>query len=345
MCIPTVNKEIIMKYNLCRLFIFFSLYSFTACKGQGTFGENYLPVKKVIPLPGVMGRIDHMDVNLKDQVIYIGALENNTLEAVSLKVGKVIHSIAGLDEPQGVCYIPQTDEIFVANGGSGDCYFYHAANFKKISTIHLGSDADDVRYDSTTQRIYVAYGSGGIAIIDARNHDKVGDIKLPSHPEGFQIDKRNGLLYVNLPKSNVIGVVDISKLKLVSEWNKNDGRGNFPMAIDSEGNKLFVGYRHPATLVIIDTKTGKRIVAEKLTDDADDLFYDDGNNRLYASCGGGYVNIFQLLGENHFKQIANVSTRKGARTSLLIPSLNLFVVCEPANSGHEADLMVYKIDR
>lgn len=333
-----------MKYNLCHLFIFFSFCSFTGCKGQGTFGENYLAVYKTIPLPGVKGRIDHMDVNLKDQVVYIAALGNNTLEVVSLADGKVLHTIPGLDEPQGVCYIPQTKEIFVANGGSGDCYFYNAANYKKTATVHLSSDADDVRYDSTNQKIYVAYGSGGIAIIDAKNHDEVGNIKLPSHPEGFQIDRRNGLLYVNLPNSGVIGVADISKLKLVNEWNKNYREGNFPMAFDSEGNKLFIGYRHPATLVVIDTKTGKRIAAEELTNDTDDLFYDSRNNRVYASCGGGYINIFQLQGADHCKQIANVASRNGARTSLLIPPLNLFVVAEPAHST-QAELVIYRIGK
>jgi DNA-binding beta-propeller fold protein YncE len=329
-----------MKYILCRLFIFLSFCSF-ACKGQGTFGENYLAVYKSIPLPGVKGRMDHMDVNLKDQVVYIAALGNNTLEVVSLADGKVLHSIAGLDEPQGVCYIPQTKEIFVANGGSGDCYFYNAANYKKIATVHLSSDADDVRYDSVSQKIYVAYGSGGIAIIDAGNHHEAGNIKLPSHPEGFQVDKRNGLLYINLPNTGVIGVADIGKLKLVSEWNKNYRQGNFPMAIDSGGSKLFIGYRHPATLVVMDTKTGKRIAEEKLSNDTDDLFYDAANNRVYASCGGGYLNIFQLQGTGHYQQIANIPTRSGARTSLLIPPLHLFVVCEPAHSM-QAALVVYR---
>ncbi|MGN6268029.1 MAG: YncE family protein [Ginsengibacter sp.] len=330
-----------MKYNLCRVFIFFSFCSFTACKGQATFGEKYLQVYKTIPLPGVKGRIDHMDVNLKDQVVYIAALGNNTLEAVSLADGKVLHSIAGLDEPQGVCYVPQTKEIFVANGGSGDCYFYDADNYKKMATIHLSADADDVRYDSATQKIYAGYGSGGIAIIDARSHDEVGNIKLPSHPEGFQVDKRNGLLYVNLPNTGVIGVADVGKSKLINEWNKNYHAGNFPMALDSEGNKLFIGYRHPATLVVMDTKTGKRITEEALTNDTDDLFYDAASNRVYASCGGGYINVFQWQGSDHYKQIANVPTGSGARTSLFIPVLNLFVVCEPAHSM-QAALVVYR---
>jgi DNA-binding beta-propeller fold protein YncE len=264
---------------------------------------------------------------------------------VSLPEGKVLHSIKGLDEPQGVCYIPQTKEIFVANGGTGDCYFYSAGNYKKIATVHLSSDADDVRYDSTAQKIYVAYGSGGIAIIDAKSHDEVGNIKLPPHPEGFQIDKRNGFIYVNLPKSGVIGVVATSKLKLINELNKNYRQGNFPMALDSVEGKLFIGYRHPATLVVMDTKSGKRVAVLELTNDTDDLFYDEKNNRVYASCGGGYVNIFKLQDAGHYKQIAAVPTRKGARTSLLIPELKVFLVCEPSVISHEADLIVYRITK
>lgn len=331
-----------MKRNLIPLFIFMSLCSFTACNGQSSFEENYLPVEKTIPLTGVKGRIDHLDVNLKDQIVYIAALGNNSLEVVSLANGKVLHSISGLDEPQGVCYIPQTKEIFIANGGNGDCYFFNADSYKRIATVHLSSDADDVRFDSSAQKVYVAYGSGGIAIIDAKDHHEFANIKLPSHPEGFQIDKHNNLLYVNLPKSATIGVVDLSRLKLINEWKYNHGP-NFPMALDPEGNKLFIGYRNPGKLAIIDTKTGNQLSAVDLTNDSDDLFYDARDHKVYASCGGGAVNIFQIEDDGSSKQIAALATRKGARTSLLIPELNLFLVCEPAEPRHEADLVIYNV--
>jgi DNA-binding beta-propeller fold protein YncE len=330
-----------MKNNFLPLFIFMGLCSFTACKGQRSFGEDHLSIEKTIQLTGVKGRIDHLDVNLKDQIIYIAALGNNSLEVVSLANGRVLHHISGLDEPQGVCYIPQTKEIFVANGGNGDGYFFNADSYMRIATVHLSSDADDVRYDSTGQKIYVAYGSGGIAIIDAKDHHEVADIKLPSHPEGFQIDKHNNLLYVNLPKTGAIGVVDISKLKLINEWKYNHGP-NFPMALDREGNKLFIGFRNPGKLAIIDTKTGKQLAAVDLTNDSDDLFYDARDHKVYASCGGGAVNIFQIEVDGSSIQIAALATRKGARTSLLIPERNLFVVCEPAALRHEADMVVYK---
>ncbi len=104
--------------------------------------------------------IDHLDVNLKDRVVYTAALGNNTLEAIDLTTGKIIHTIKDLDEPQGIGCIPQSREIVVANGGNGDCYFYNARTFEKLATIHLAADADDVRYDSANKKIYIGYGHG-----------------------------------------------------------------------------------------------------------------------------------------------------------------------------------------
>src|SRR5258708_5690203 len=120
-------------------FCFVNIYS--GCKGQKPFGENQLTEQTTIPMPGVKGRIDHLDVNLKDKIVYVAALGNNTLEIADITSGKIIYSIKGLDEPQGVAYIPQQQEIFVANGGNGDCYFYNAHSFEKTATVHLSSDA------------------------------------------------------------------------------------------------------------------------------------------------------------------------------------------------------------
>src|SRR5690348_16528402 len=93
--------------------------SFLSCKGQKSFGSDQLTLKQTISLPQVKGRIDHLDVNLRSQIVYMAALGNNSLELIDIKNGKLLHSINGLDEPQGVVYIPQTNEVMVANGGNG----------------------------------------------------------------------------------------------------------------------------------------------------------------------------------------------------------------------------------
>ena len=244
-------------------------------------------------MPEVKGRIDHIDVNVKDKVVYIAALDNNTVEVVDIQNGKVIHSIKGLDEPQGVGYIPQTNEIFVANGGNGDCYFYSAATFEKRATIHLSSDADDVRYDSTTKSIYVGYGNGGIAIINAVTHKQTGDVKLPAHPEGFQLDKAANILLVNLPGKNMVGIIDLVQLKLIDKGTRNSPTANFPMALATINHYVFIGYRHPGKLIVLKSKTGKEISNYNMVNDVDDLFFDEATKRIYISGSGGFINIFQ----------------------------------------------------
>lgn len=316
---------------------------FTSCKGQKTYGTGYLKLEKTISLSGVEGRIDHMDIDVRNQVVYIAALGNNTLEAVNLQQGKVIQRIKGLDEPQGVGFIPETNEIFVANGGNGLCYFYNAATFHKVTTIYLSSDADDVRYDASTGKIYVGYGQGGIAVINAATHRQIEDVHLPAHPEGFQIDKKADKLFVNLPDAHAIGVIDLKTMKLIKEWKTGSLYANFPMALDALHHRLFIGYRRPAELAVLDSRTGKAISKMAMAGDADDLYYDETTQRIYVSGGGGYINIFQQQHANTYQEIANISTRHGARTSLLIPSLHLFLLAERASGEKQAQLLVYKI--
>jgi hypothetical protein len=51
---------------------------------------------QTIPLPDVHGRIDHFDVDLKGQRLFMSALGNNTLEVFDLRSNKVIQTIDGL---------------------------------------------------------------------------------------------------------------------------------------------------------------------------------------------------------------------------------------------------------
>lgn len=303
--------------------------------------SDELKLEKAIALPSVKGRIDHMDVNMKDRIVYMAALGNNSVEVVDIVKGIVLHSIKAFNEPQGVAYIPQQKEIFVANGGNGDCYFYNANSFEKTATIHLSSDADDVRYDSISELIYVGYGEGGIAVIDGRSHKQTGEINLAAHPEGFQLDKKLNKIYINVPDVHQIAVADLSSYKITTTWNTGDYRANFPMTIDTIDQIVLVGYRSPSRLVVMDENSGAILATSNLVSDVDDVFFDEAERKIYASGGGGFITIYQWQ-KHEIKQVAKISTRDGARTSLLIPTLKLFILAARANGSKPAELQVYK---
>ena len=328
-----------MKNSFNVLLLFCFLLPVLSCHGQNPFGSEQLTLKQTIPLPGVEGRIDHMDVDLRHRILYMCALGNNSLEAVDLANGKVLHSIKGLHEPQGNAYVPQTGEIMVANGGDGSCRFYNAATFKLTASIALGSDADDVRYDSSSQKIYVGYGEGGIAVIDAVQHKKIAEAQLPAHPEGFQLDKKLDRLFVNVPDAGKIFSINLSDLKTSAEWKSPHG-ANFPMAIDEEQNILFIGCRTPARLVAINATTGNVVSEAVMVADVDDLYFDSRTNKVYVSGGGGAIQIFSFS-DSRLRLIANIPTRGGARTSLLVPSLQFFLLAERAGGGKAAQVEVF----
>ena len=327
-------------YNLLFLPIV-SLVFLNGCQAQ-EYGNHLLKLQNHIDLPNVVGRIDHIDINIKDKIVYIAALGNNTLEVVDLKSGKVSGKITGLDEPQGVAYIDKHKELVIANGGTGECRIYNALTLKQIGSIQLNDDADDVRYDSETDKIYVGYGSGGIAIIDASTLKLIGKITLPAHPESFQLDTKLNKLWVNLPGSGMIGVCNLMNLKLTTKWTQLLPRANFPMAYNEIQHRLIIGYRIPAKLIVYNSETGKEIVSAPMVGDADDIYWDKRTKEIYISGGGGFINIFKQSGGGFYTQIANIKTRKGARTSLLVPELGLFLIAANSNKNEPGTLMIYK---
>ena len=191
--------------------------------------------------------------------------------------------------------------------------------------------------------MYVGYGDGGMALIDPALHKRIGDVKLPAHPESFQLDKKNNRLYVNLPDDKSIGVIDLKNFSLSGSWKIEKYRSNFPLTLDTANNLVFVGFRSPAVLVAYECNTGKQVSVNELVGDVDDIFYNADKQTIIASGGGGAINIFKRETVRSYKKVADIPTREGARTSFFIPSSQTFILAQRAGGGKEASLAVYTI--
>src|SRR2546423_1521139 len=167
-----------------------------------------LQLEGKIPLGDVRGRIDHMAVDLVRQHLFVAELENNTIGIVDLTNRKVIRTIQGLKEPQGVAFVPSMSALYVANAGDGTVRIFLGPEYAAMGQIDLGDDADNIRVDNVANQLIVGYGSGGLAVIDIASFRKIADIPLSVHPEGFQLDPSSNQIFVNLPKAQAIGVVD-----------------------------------------------------------------------------------------------------------------------------------------
>jgi len=301
-----------------------------------------LRLVQTIPLDGVEGRIDHMAADTNSQRLFIAALGNNSLEVIDLRAGKRIRSISGLHEPQGVAYAPEANQIYVACGGDGAVKVYDAKSFDLVTTLRNLEDADNVRYDDAAKRVFVGYGSGALAIIDATTAKQVGDIKLAGHPESFQLEQKGNRIFVNVPTAKHVAVVDREKRSVIATWPLKSAAANFPMALDEANRRLFVGCRQPAAVIVLDPDSGKEVAVVAIDGDTDDVFYEQKRNRIYISCGAGFIDVLDCNALLPYSVIGKIPTASGARTSVFVPELNRLYLAVPHRGNQSAEVRVYE---
>jgi len=313
------------------------------CLAAAESRDAPLHLKQTIGLPGVEGRIDHLDLDAANERLFVCALENNTVEVLDLRKGQRIHSITGLGAPQGIAYIPELDRLFIANDKGGICKIYDAKSFQPVGEIDFKDDADNVRYDNSSKRVYVGFGSGGIGIISAPESKTIDSIKLSAHPEAFELEKQGKRIFVNVPNARHVAVIDRDKGEVINTWKTDLAFGNFPMALDEANHRLFVGCRLPSKLVVLNTDSGQIVAKIDISGDPDDVFYDSKRHRIYAICGAGKIDIIEQGDASSYKAITKIDTANGARTGLFVPERDNLFVAVPHRGTQAAEIRCYEI--
>jgi hypothetical protein len=315
---------------------------FLAKDAEGGSAEAQpLQLEAKIPLGDVRGRIDHMAVDLARHRLFVAALGNSSLAVVDLEAKRLDRSIGGLSEPQGVGYDPATDTLYVANAGDGTVRLFKGADLLPGGHIELGSDADNIRVDAKAGRVFIGYGDGALAVVDAATHYKIASTPLKAHPESFQLDGNTSRIFVNVPNRGAIDVVDRTSGKKIASWSTAGRSANFAMALDAARQHVLVAFRRPAELGVFSAADGSLIASIPTCGDIDDLFADSKRDRIYISCGEGFLDILTSDGGS-YRSIGRVRTAVGARTSLFVPDLDRLLLAVPAKGETPAAIWVFR---
>jgi DNA-binding beta-propeller fold protein YncE len=302
-----------------------------------------LELQQTIPLPGVEGRIDHLDVDAAGERLFVCALGHNSVEVLDLRKGERIHSIDGLGAPQGLAYVAELNRLFVANDKAGLCQIYDTKSWQLLGTVNFQDDADNVRYDAAARKIYVGFGEGGLGVINPSDGKRVSAIKLAAHPEAFVLEKQGRRIFVNVPNAGQVSVIDRDKGEAVATWKLGGASANFPIAIDEVSHRLFVGCRHPAKLVVLNTDSGTTVTTLEISGDTDEVFYDAKRHRLYAICGEGYIDVIEQADSDHYNRSAKIPTASGARTGFFDWEHDALFVALPHRGNQPAEIRRYRV--
>src|SRR5262249_14135828 len=161
---------------------------------------------------------------------------------------------------------------------------------------------------------------------------KVAGVTLNGNVESFQLDPSSNRILVNLSDQPAIAVVDRDRAQAIATWKLSGATDNYAMTLDPDARRILVAFRTPAKLAAVSTSDGTMAAVVDACGDADDIFFDRKRRRIYISCGEGFIDVFGAEG-NGYPRLAHIATVPGARTSLLVPDLDRFVLAARAQAG------------
>ena len=116
---------------------------------------------------------------------------------------------------------------------------------------------------------------------------------------------------------------------------------NFPMALDESSGRVFVAFRNPPQLSVFSARDGSAIAAVGACGDTDDLFFDAKRQRVYISCGQGFIEVLDAH-DPAFRRLGRVATVPGARTSLFVADADRLFLAVRAQAGQAPAIWVYR---
>jgi DNA-binding beta-propeller fold protein YncE len=296
---------------------------------------------------------DHMALDLKGQRLFVTPQANKAVDVLDLQTGKVLHTIPGFGNPHAVLYREDRNRLFVTDGGIGALRIFDATSYRELKSIKLELNADGIGYDAETGYLYVSNGGDEagkeyslISIIDTAREEKIGDIRVEAPGlEAMVVDHSRGRLYINLPESSSIAVIDLNKRTVIATWPLKKGKMNMAFAQDAKRHLLYVGCRDTdvrGSIVVVDTEAGTELERLPIGGWVDSIFCDPAKNRIYASAGVGEVYTYERQSNGHYKMLDPTDTAVMAKTSLFSAELDRLFVAVPHLGGRTAKVLVFK---
>lgn len=314
------------------------------CVAQALSGQQVSPLTLLhtVAIPGLQGGFNHMSVDPARQRLFAAAPTNGTIEVVDLKTGKTLASMAG-ESPAAVRFAPEFNQLYATRGHS--VYVYAGKTLSQFAKVNLDSNLDELQYDPRAKRLYagvMAPGKTALAILSLPGGKLLGEIKLPAKLQGFVVEQNGKRIFANIPALKEIAVIDRESRKLFEPWPLVGVAGNYPIALDEESHRLFVGCRQPARLVVFNTDTGKPVANVDIDGGTDDLFYDPVRKRVYVSSGDGWIDVIDQRDADHYQTRGRIPTVAGARNSAFSAELNLFCLGVPRRDRHPAEIRIFR---
>lgn len=263
------------------------------------------------------GGWDYLAVNGDNLYVSHGTQVNILNKKTGDSVG-VIKNTLGV---HGIAFVESLHRGYISNGRMNNVLVFDYLTNDTLTRIATGENPDAIIFEEYSKMIITCNGrSKSLSVIDPKANKVIATIALGGKSE-MPASNGAGRLYVNLEDKSEIAEVDMRTYKVLSKWSLEKGKEPTGLAFDKKTNRLFAGCNK--LFVVLNAGTGKVVTTLPIGDGCDGVVFDSSSQNIFASCGEGTLAVIHENSADEYKTIANVTTKRGARTIALDKSTHL----------------------
>lgn len=243
----------------------------------------------------------------------------NRVMVVDPASGKLLAEIPGLNRAHGIAFAYAAGHGFATSGADSSVTMFDLKTLAVLGHTIAAVDDDAILFDPASERVFTFNGDARSAsVIDPVSGKRVGTIDLGGGPE-FGVSAGDGKLYVNIEDRATVTEIDAATQKVTRRWPLAPCQSPTGLAIDRVHHRLFSGCRN-GVMAISDAVAGKLIATVPIGQGVDAARFDAATQLAFASNGDGTLTVIHEDAPDKFTVVANVPTKRGARTMELDPA-------------------------
>lgn len=203
-----------------------------------------------VELPGYKGDFDHFAVDPARGRLLLAAEDHGTLEVFELKTGKHLRTVKGIETPHSILVRPGSPTILVTDSGKSMSKLLDADSYEQKGTVTLVPGADSIGYDAAANTLYVVTGGKDVEMATAE------------------------LAAINPDSGEKLGAI------------KFDDNHVEAMALEKNGNRLFINLAQTNKIAVVDRKTMRELAQWPVPPAKGNAMVaiDEARHRLFVVC-------------------------------------------------------------
>jgi len=271
---------------------------------------------------GGEGGFDYVYADVAGRRLYIprsGMTPPPRIAVYDLDTLAPVGEVAGFNA-HGAVVDPKSGHGFAT---SKPVVMWDAKTLATIKTIDVQGNPDGILFDAFNSRVYIlSHGAPNMTVINTVDGSIVGTIDLGGAPEQAVTDGA-GHIYVDVEDKGQVAVVDARTMTVTARYDL--GAANLTpagLAFDVKNHILFAACRNPASMVILNSDTGKILATLPLGTGTDGATFNPATMEAFSSQGDGTLTVIKENSPTSFVVEQTVQTKVGAKTLTLDSKTN-----------------------